>query len=129
MYEDTVLALGGMAVLMFVQLLVADVLGIKSRHTPGSVVPADHENPLFRATRVMANTNESIAIFILAVLFCIYSSASPVYTAYAAWGFVATRAGYAMCYYCNVQLLRSLVFGISLLFLLALLLIGISVWL
>ncbi len=128
-YEDTILAMGCMAVLMFIQLIVADVVGIKAKHSPGSAVPSDHDNSLFRASRTMANTNESIAIFILSVLFCIYSNASPVYTAYAAWGFVTARAAYALCYYGNVQLLRSLVFGISLLFLLALLVIGIIVWL
>lgn len=127
-YENTILAMGCMAGLMFVQLIVADVVGVKSKHPPGSAVPSDHDSALFRASRTMANTNESIAIFILAVLFCIYSNASPVYTAYAAWGFVIARAAYAVCYYANVRLLRSVVFGISLLFILALLVIGIIVW-
>ncbi|MFK7733736.1 MAG: MAPEG family protein [Pseudomonadales bacterium] len=128
-YENTILAMGGMAVLMLIQLIVADVVGVKVKHPPGSAVPSDHNSGLFRATRTMANTNESIAIFILAVLFCIYSNASPVHTAYAAWGFVTARVGYAVCYYGNVKLLRSVLFGISLLFLLALLVIGIIVWL
>ncbi|MEZ5570379.1 MAG: MAPEG family protein [Halioglobus sp.] len=128
MYESTVLALGAMAALMLVQLIVADVVGIRSKHSPGSAVPADHANLLFRSTRTVANTNESVAIFVLATLFCIYSSASPSYTAYAAWSFVASRAVYAVCYYGNLQLLRSVTFGIALLCLLALMAIGLSVW-
>ncbi|MBL4672976.1 MAG: MAPEG family protein [Arenicella sp.] len=128
MYESTILALGSMALLMLVQLLIADVVSIKFKHLPGSSVPTDHNSLLFRSTRTAANTNESIAIFVLAILFCIFSNASPNFTAYAAWGFVGARLTYAGFYYSNRPLLRSLTFVISLLFLLALLLIGLSVW-
>ena len=128
MYESTILALGAMALLMFVQLIVADVVGIRSRHSPGSPVPADHKSLLFRSTRTVANTNESVAIFVLATIFCILSNASPVYTAYASWGFVAARLVYAVFYYSNLQLLRSVTFGISLLCLVALIVTGLSAW-
>ncbi len=129
MYESTILALGAMALLMFAQLIFADMVGIKSKHPPGGLVATDHKNLLFRATRTVANTNESVAIFVLAALFCILSSTSPNLTAYASWGFVAARLLYAVCYYNNFQVLRSVIFGISLLFILALLLIGLAVWL
>ena len=66
-YSITIIALGAMAVLMFCQLLIADVIGIRSKHVPGSQVAADHNNIHFRASRTVANTNESIAIFVLAV--------------------------------------------------------------
>ena len=120
-----VAALGGMALLMLIQILVVDVLGIFSKHVPGAPVDADHDSLFFRAVRTVANTNESIAVFILAVLFCVLAEASPLYTAYAAWGFFASRISYAVCYYSNLKLLRSAVFGISLLFLFALLVIGV----
>lgn len=124
MYESTVLALGAMGALMLLQLLVADVAGIAVKHVPGSAVPADHNNFLFRATRTVANSNESIAIYLLAVIFCILTAANPYYTMIAAWAFVTTRLVYCVCYYANVQLLRSITFGLSLLCLAALLLIG-----
>ncbi len=125
-YSHTVSALGGMALLLLVQLLIADIIGIRRRHTPGSPVAADHSNLLFRASRAVANTNESIAVFILAVLFCILSQASPAYTAYAAWGFVLSRAIYAVLYYGNLQTPRSVLFGVSILFIVALLILGFS---
>ncbi len=128
LYESTILALGAMALLMFAQLIFADMVGIKSKHPPGGLVPTDHKNLLFRATRTVANTNESVVIFVLAAFFCILSSASPNFTAYGSWGFVAARLLYAVCYYNNLQVLRSVIFGISLLFILALLLIGLAVW-
>ncbi|MFT4520317.1 MAG: hypothetical protein ACI9JM_002719 [Halioglobus sp.] len=83
MYQSTILALGAMALLMLVQLLFADLVGIKSKHIPGGLVPADHESLLFRSPRTVANTNESVIIFVLAVLFCVLSSASPSLTSYA----------------------------------------------
>lgn len=128
MYEYTIMALGAMALLMFLQLVFADVVGIKFRHTPGGSVQVDHENLLFRSTRTVANTNESIAIFVLVSVFCILSNAPPALTAYAAWGFVAARLAYAMCYYSNIQLWRSVFFGMSLLCLLTLVVVGFSAW-
>lgn len=128
-YESSILALGAMALLMFLQLVFADLVGIKFKHLPGGSVPADHESLLFRSTRTVANTNESVAIFVLAILFCILSNASASFTAYASWGFVAARLAYAVFYYSNLKLWRSVTFGISLLCLLVLLVIGLSGWL
>jgi uncharacterized MAPEG superfamily protein len=127
-YSITIPALGSLAVLMFCQLLVADVIGLRSKHVPGSQVPSDHDILLFRASRVVANTNESIAIFILAVLFCMLSGASATATGYSAWAFVTARFLYAVCYYSNWQLPRSVMFGISLVAIIVLLITGISVW-
>ncbi|GAB5453084.1 MAG: hypothetical protein Hals2KO_34120 [Halioglobus sp.] len=123
-YGSTFQALGAMALLMLLQVLVADVVGIRARHTPGSLVTANHDDLLFRTSRTVANTNETIAIFLLATLFCVLTSASPAYTAYAAWAFVTCRALYACCYYANLQIARSTVFGLALLCLAALLVIG-----
>ena len=123
-YEMTIYAIGVLALLLLSQLLVADVVGILSKHTPGSAIGGGHSDLLFRVSRTAANTNESIAIFILATLFCILSGASPTYTAYGAWGFVLSRALYAVFYYSNLQTLRSATFAISLCCLLGLLLTG-----
>lgn len=128
-YSMTIAALGSVAVLMLCQLLIADVVGLRTKHVPGSQVPTDHDNLLFRASRVVANTNESIAIFILAVLFCLVSGAPASVTGYSAWAFVITRVLYAVCYYLNWQLLRSAMFGLCLVALAALLVSGFSVWL
>ena len=123
-YSTTIAALGALALLMFFQLLVVDVIGIRSGHSPGSVIPPDHDNLLFRVSRTVANTNESIAIFILAVSFCMLSGAPASTTGYAAWAFVIARLCFAVCYYANLQLLRSTMFGVSLMALAALLAVG-----
>lgn len=129
LYTGTIVAIGTLALLMFCQIIVADVVGLKSKHLPGSQVSADHGKLLFRVTRTVANTNESIAIFIVAAMFCMLSGAAADSTAYAAWSFVAARFLYALCYYANLQAARSVMFGISLFALAALLVIGFSVWL
>ena len=120
-HPELVAAIGTMGVLFIVQLLAADFIGIKAKHLPGSPVDADHRNLLFRASRVVANTNESLGLFLLACLFCVFSGASPTLSGYAAWGYVLTRALYAICYYANWKLARSTVFGFSLLALIVLL--------
>ncbi|MFK7976832.1 MAG: MAPEG family protein [Halioglobus sp.] len=123
-YEYSIWALGYVAALMLVQLLVADVVGIAKKHVPGTVVESNHSNILFRTARTVGNVNESIGIFICGLLFCLLTSASPQYTAYAAWGYATSRTLYAVCYYANLQTLRSVVFGFSLLSLVALIVVG-----
>lgn len=49
---------------LFLQLVVVDVIGLKTKHVPGHPVAADHSNALFRASRALSNTNKSVAIFI-----------------------------------------------------------------
>lgn len=124
-FRQLALAMGGMALLMLIQILVVDVLGIRAKHVPGTPVDANHDSLLFRASRTVANTNESVAVFLLAVTFCVLAEASALYTVYAAWGFFVSRVLYALCYYSNFKLLRSVVFGVSLFFLFALLAIGV----
>ena len=114
-YTYAINALGYVAALMILQLVVADVFGIKRKHVPGTPVDANHKDALFRLTRTVANTNESVAIFIAGLLYCVLTSASPTLTAYAAWTYACSRTVYAICYYANLQLLRSISFGVSLL--------------
>ena len=124
MMHPVVPAVGTMALLMLLQVLVADFVGIRNRHVPGSGLSGGHEDAFFRVARTVANTNETIAIFLLAALFCVWAGASESATAWAAWAYVGARGAYAVCYYCNLQTLRSTCFVISLLALLALLVIG-----
>lgn len=119
------MAFAAVASLMLLQLVVADVLGIMNKHVPGTKIPDDHSNVLFRAARTVSNTNESIAIFICGLLFNILSGASPDYTAHASWSYFSFRTIYAICYYTNIPALRSMSFGLSLLSLLALLAVGV----
>lgn len=127
-YSMTIAALGAMAALMFIQLLIADVIGIRLNHIPGSQVATDHKSILFRVSRTAANTCESIGIFILAVLFCMLSGADPTNTAYTAWAFICARLLYAICYYLNLQLFRSIMFGMALISLASLIVTGGAVW-
>jgi len=127
-YPYLVSAIGALALILIIQLLIADVIGILSKHLPGSLVEANHSSLLFRATRVVANTNESLAIFVLASAFCVLTSAPPFAAGLSAWVYVISRFLYALCYYANLQIMRSVIFGISLLSLAALLITGIYGW-
>lgn len=123
-YETTVLSWGAVTLLLLIQVIVVDVVGLRAKHLPGAPVEADHGNLLFRTTRTVANTNESIAIYILVMLFCVFSGADAQYTGLLSWGYVASRAAYALCYYFNIQMMRSVCFGLSLIALLGLLITG-----
>lgn len=123
-YQATVIALGALAVLMFIQVLILDLVGIRARHKPGYPISADHGSFLFRASRVVQNSNESIAVFLLAVLFCILSGGDVFYAACGAWTYVLSRLLYAVFYYLNIQLARSIVFGVSLVAIAALIIAG-----
>lgn len=114
-YAFTVLAMAATAALFLVQLLVLDVAGIQSRHVPGTPVPPDHASFLFRAVRAHANTNESIAAFILLSVVAVFASASPAWTNAGAWLYVAGRLGHMACYYFDLKTARSISFAVSLL--------------
>lgn len=113
-YLITVTIVGLTAVLLLIQLLVADVVGITSKHTPGHPVPADHGSFLFRSGRALSNSNESIAIFILAVWFSIALSANPDWVNRGAIIYFVGRVGHMGFYYANIPLMRSLSFVVSL---------------
>lgn len=128
MYGPSILALGAIAGLLLLQILVADVASIRAGHAPGAPVPADHGNFLFRATRAHANTNESIAVFVLLVLFGVMSAAPAGWLNGLAWVYVAARAAHMLCYYAGLQLARSLAFGVGLLALIGMLIVGATPW-
>ncbi|MCF6237233.1 MAG: MAPEG family protein, partial [Candidatus Marinimicrobia bacterium] len=78
-YHLTGISIGAVGALLLLQLLVADIAGMKNAHIPGAPVPADHKNFWFRATRSLANMNESVAIFIIFAVNGILSGADPTW--------------------------------------------------
>jgi uncharacterized MAPEG superfamily protein len=118
-YASTVSSIGAGGVLLLAQLVVLDVAGIRGGHAPGAPIATDPSNFLFRASRAHANTNESIAAFILFALYGIFSNASPGWLGAAAWTWVAARAAHMLFYYANIPIARSVSFGVGLLALIA----------
>jgi len=127
-YKITVLVMGLAGLTFLVQLLVADIVAIKSRHMPGYPIEPNHNDLHFRATRALSNTNESVAIFILLVCFSILSSADAYLLNISAIVYLVGRVGHMLCYYLNLKLLRSISFGVSLLGLAAIFIVGIVKW-
>lgn len=123
-YGPAVLALGAAGGLLLLQLVVADVAGIRAGHVPGAPVATDHASFLFRAVRAHANTNESVAAFVLLLLFAMLSSASPAWVNGLAWAWVGARAAHTAFYWADVRVMRSVAFGVSLTALVALLAVG-----
>jgi uncharacterized MAPEG superfamily protein len=120
--------MGATGGLLLVQLLVLDVAGLQARHRPGAPVEPDHGNFLFRASRAHANTNESIAAFILLGLFGVLSAAPAGWLNTLSWVYILARIAHMLCYYANVQLLRSLSFGVGLAALFGMLVVGVLAW-
>ncbi len=127
-YKITVLVMGLSGMTFFLQLLIADLVGIKRRHIPGYPIEPSHNDLHFRSTRALSNTNESVAIFILLVCFSILSSANANLLNISATVYLVGRVGHMLCYYSNLKLLRSISFGASLLGLAAIFIVGIVEW-
>lgn len=123
-FETTILSWGALGLLLLIQILTVDVVGIRSRHVPGTPVEPSHASLHFRVTRTVANTNESLGAYIVLVLFCIFNGADAAFTGYLSWAYVTSRAAYAGCYYANIQMMRSVCFGLSLVAVLGLLVNG-----
>lgn len=115
LYTPTILAMASVGFLLLLQLLVADLAGIKAGHKPGHPIPADSQRFLFRAARAHANTNESIAAFLLFATAGVLAGASPGCLNLLSWAYVGSRAMHMATYYAGLQLPRSIAFGISLL--------------
>ncbi|PCJ47885.1 MAG: hypothetical protein COA74_10665 [Gammaproteobacteria bacterium] len=129
LYTTAIIAVGITGGLLLVQLLVVDVVGIMAGHVPGTPVPSNHDNFMFRAARAHANTNESVSSFILLMAFAMLSSAPPSWVNGLSLLYVAGRVAHMCFYYANMKILRSVSFGISLLALLGILGAGIAAWL
>ena len=119
-YHGALLAMGVAGGLLFLQLLVADIAGMKVKRIPGAPIEPDHDSLLFRASRALGNMNESVSIFIIFTLVGILSAAEPSWLGRLAWVYVISRAAYMLCYCFNVKLMRSVFFAFSFLALLGL---------
>lgn len=127
-YKTTLLVAGLTGVMLFVQILVADLTAIKQKHTPGYPIEPNHQDFLFRAARVHANTNESIAIFCLFAFFAVLSSAEPSYLNGSAVLYFAGRLLHMLAYYAQIGLVRSIAFGVSLIGLAGMFIAGLTGW-
>lgn len=124
-YTLTVWLWGAMGGLLLAQLIVADIAGLRARHAPGTPIAPDSQSFLFRAARAHANTNESLSAFILISAFAIAMQANAALVNSAAGLYVGARVAHMVCYYADLSKLRSLSFGIALLALLLLLIVGV----
>lgn len=127
-YQTTILAIGSVGLLMFIQLIVVDVVGILKKHVPGFPVENNHDSFLFRANRAYLNSNESVAIFILFVGFALLSSADPSVVNASAITYLCARLAHMFFYYLNSKVARSAAFGVSAISLLALFISGMLSW-
>ncbi|MDP3516266.1 MAG: MAPEG family protein [Pseudohongiella sp.] len=127
-YKVTVLVLGLTGFLFWIQLAIADVVGIKEKHTPGFLIEQNHNSFIFRSNRVLANSNESAAILILLSLFGILSSANATWLNVCALAYLVGRFGHMVFYYCNLQIARSVAFAISFVSLLGMFIVGLVTW-
>ncbi len=125
-YRATVAAMGTMGGLLLLQIIVLDIAGVRAGHVPGAPVTGGHDDFLFRAFRAHANTNESLAAFILLALFGILRTASPWGLNVCATVFVAARLAHMLCYYADVKLLRSASFVVAFLALVGMLVVGVA---
>lgn len=116
-YRTAIAALALAGLLLVVQLIVADLTAIRSRHTAGYPISADSSKFLFRAARAHANTNECIAAFGLLTVAGMLLSANPGWTNALAAAWLASRLAH-MGFYGNLKTPRSASFGISLITLL-----------
>lgn len=123
-YQGVVWSLGLLAVLMVAQMLVVDFTGMQRKHVPGMPVTEGHGSWFFRAARAHGNSNESLPTFLLITVFALAVGANAAWLNALACIFVVGRAGHMLCYYANLQILRSVFFGIGLLAMIGMLVAG-----
>lgn len=123
-YDSAVLALGLLGLLYVVQLVVADVVGIRRRHTPGTPVAGGHEDLLFRVNRAHANTTESIGAVVLIAGFAMLRGGDAALVNGGAWTLLACRGVHTLAYYLDLRPLRSIAFGLGLVSLLVVFMAG-----
>ena len=112
-YSPSITAYVALSTLLLVQMIVGDVAGIRAGHVPGMPVTTGHGDFHFRATRALANTNESLPTFLLLSLAAMFLGASPSWTNGLVIVFVAGRAAHMLAYYADVRLLRSAMFAVG----------------
>lgn len=127
-YEISILILGLTGALSLLQLLAFDVMAIKLKHPPGYPIESSHKNLLFRLFRAHANTNETLGAMILLFLFALFSQADPTWVNRLMLAYFCSRILHMIFYYAAKPLLRGIVFGVSIISLLGLFLVGIMTW-
>ena len=128
-YQWSILILGLTGALSLLQLLIFDLMAIKRKHPPGHPIESSHNNLLFRLSRAHANTNETMGVLILLFLFAALSAADPIWVNRLMIGYFACRVAHMICYYLAWPTLRGLVFGLSLLSLIGLFIMGLMAYL
>lgn len=113
-YQSTLCAATVLAGLLLLQVLIADVAGMRAKHVPGMPVIDGHASFHFRATRAFGNTNETLGLTLLLLALALLVGANPKWTNALAWTYVAARAGHMAFYYARLGLARSLAFGLGL---------------
>ena len=113
-YIPSLWGMATMGLMILVQLIIADISSIKSKHMPGAPITADPKTFVFRASRAHANTNETIACFILFTVVALLCKANPLWLNSFVWLFVACRSAHMIFYYTNQSTMRSISFGFSL---------------
>lgn len=128
-YSPTVVALGVTSGLCLLQLLVFDATAILSRHQPGMPIEPDPSRFIFRASRAFANTNETLAVFLLLVLFGLFSGAAAGAFNLFSWVYVAGRTAHMVLYWADLRVMRSAAFVVSMIGLVGLFVTGLLAWL
>ena len=114
-YHRSLVACTALAILVFTQVIVVDLLSIRAKHVPGMPVTEGHGSVLFRAVRAHANTNENLGLFVLLLVTAILLGASAPWVNGFAWLFTGARAGHMGFYYAKLSVARSIAFGAGLL--------------
>ena len=127
-YHTSIFIVGILAGLFLLQLIIADIALFLQKHQAGHPVEPDHTRFVFRAVRAHANTNESISIYILLLLFAVFSQANADWLAIFSGIYCFARLTHMCFYYCNVHLARSISFALSLAGLLGMLVTGLISW-
>ncbi|MGJ8662743.1 MAG: MAPEG family protein [Marinicella sp.] len=127
-YQWSVLVLGLTGALSLLQLLIFDFMAIKLKHPPGFPIESSHKNVLFRLSRAHANTNETLGAMIVMFLFAAFSSADPTWVNNLMISYLLTRVLHMICYYAAWSTLRGVVFGLSILSLIGLFVIGLMAY-
>lgn len=113
-YHALLMVSAGVVGLMLIQLLTVDVAGLVTKHIPGTAVPQNHASFLFRANRAFANTNESIALYVLLLVLLIFTGSDPLLSGYAAMTFLGGRVLHSICYWFDLRIARSITFVVIL---------------
>lgn len=128
-YKMTIWVLGSLGALLLLQLVVLDIAIRSQKHIPGFTIEANHEHFLFRANRALANSNESLGIFIVFVLFALFSQPIAHWINGFSVVYLFGRIGHMLCYYFNMKILRSIFFVVSLFGLIGLFVTAVVAWL